>query len=125
MDFEDVTEEEIMSRLCKQCQWCCKYANMPIPFNEGHNTQEEFAYLYWRKGRKVYWEPFTKEWYWLADSPCQHICPSGCKIYDERPDICKRSWCPFGPFRMMNRYDNLVDAGNQIMLRIHDRGIYK
>lgn len=119
-----ITEEEIMGKLCIACSWCCTYANIPIPFNEGFNTQEEFAYLYWIKGRKVYWEPFTKEWYWLADAPCQHLTKDGCDCYEIRPDICKRSWCPFGPYRMHERYDLLVQAGDRIMKRIHDRGIY-
>lgn len=120
----DNMNEKELSDLCIKCQWCCQVANVPIPYNKGHNTQEEFAYLYWIKGRRVYWEPFTKEWYWLENKPCQHLSPDGCMIYEDRPRLCRDSWCPFGPHRMHNRYEILCAAGDKIMNRIHDRGIY-
>ena len=110
-----------LQKQCIGCQWCCHVANVPIP---GENT-EEFAYLYWIKGRRIYWEPFTKEWYWLVTAPCQHISPDGCMIYEDRPDICKRSFCPFGPGWIEKRYDILCDAGDRIMKQIHERGTYK
>ena len=104
---------------CIKCQWCCRVANVPIPGGE------EFAYLYWIKGRRIYWEPFTGEWYWLVDDSCQHICDTGCKIYATRPRLCREWYCPFGPTRIKRRFDILCAAGNRIMKQIHDRGTYK
>ena len=103
---------------CMDCQWCCRVANVPIPGGL------EFAYLYWWKGRKVYWEPLTKEWYWLADDNCQYIGLDGCKCYENRPTICKTFYCPFGPYWIHERFEILCDAGDRIMREYERRGTF-
>lgn len=104
---------------CIKCQWCCHYANVPIPGGL------EYAYLYWVKGRRVYWEPFTHEWYWLAVSPCQHISPDGCMIQTTKPRLCRDWYCPFGPDWIDKRFNILLDAGNRIMEQYKRKGMFK
>ena len=94
---------------CIDCQWCCRYQNLPVPGGIW------YAYLYLVKGFNVYWEPLTKEWYVLHSIPCQHIRPNGCVIYSQRPDICKKWYCPFGPEWIERRYNILIKAGRNIL----------
>lgn len=101
---------------CIDCQWCCRKQNNPIPGGL------EYAFLYYIKGRPIYWEPITGEWYTLTDSPCQHITPFGCAIYEDRPRLCREWYCPFGPEWIEHRYEILLAAGQRIMKQIERRG---
>ena len=83
------TEEE-----CKECQWCCRHQNLPIP------GTDQYAYLDYVKGFPVYWEPLDSKWYVLNYRSWQHISYSGCMIQSYKPVICKDWYCPFGPKRI-------------------------
>ncbi len=71
------------SRLCIECQWCCKYMIVPMP----HVNKQLFE-IYRAWGAKIRKEHGA--YYAVIPFPCQHITDSGCAIYDKRPFICKQ-----------------------------------
>lgn len=74
---------ELKTKLCKACQWCCRYLLMRLPM-----VDDVFAQFYNAYGVEI--ETCDKGLlYGVIPHPCQQITEDGCKIYDKRPHICR------------------------------------
>lgn len=104
---------------CRDCGWCCKMANYPIPTTSYFNL-ERVLKLFYYKGHHVYWEPQNKKWYVMHEDPCQFYDDETklCKLYGRglRPDIC-RSFICFAPGCMYQRHEVLRKASLNILKR--------
>lgn len=67
--------------LCKKCQFCCRYIIQNIrPTYERIQFFTTWGLMLLTNGRDIGV---------LIPRACQHITDEGCKIYDNRPEICK------------------------------------
>lgn len=74
---------ELKSKLCKACQWCCRYLVMRAPYMD-----DNFSQFYHAWGVELKSEGGLL--YCIVDAPCQHITDKeGCDIYEKRPGICR------------------------------------
>jgi Fe-S-cluster containining protein len=72
--------------ICKKCkQWCCRTE----PHRLMPNTPKDVLEYYEQRAKLVVKE---KDGSWTAylAQPCQHVSNKGCKIYEDRPDVCKK-----------------------------------
>jgi Fe-S-cluster containining protein len=67
---------------------CCNYIVRKI---SPPRTKMDWDELYWflcHERIAVYIE--QRKWYLMVDAPCKHLTPDSlCRIYEERPDVCR------------------------------------
>jgi len=73
---------------CLECYECCEYVEFPVTML----SMEIIEYFLFR-GNKFYMENGGAIMMRVKD-PCQHLNQDGtCKIYDDRPETCRRFMC--------------------------------
>jgi len=88
--YEEVQKiEKLRSQACLKCFKCCKITLMPVDIR----SKEEFAFLE-TKGFEFFVSGMggTDEstLFTIIHKDCKHLTKLGCKIYDKRPEACKR-----------------------------------
>ena len=109
------------SKDCLECRWCC--SSELLTLGDENYGQEEVAHHLWEKGRRVLWEPASKQWFVMFKLPCKYITRWGCVRYDTRPLHCKIWDCTWGP-RIQKLARIWEVAGDRIMKEIKRRGRY-
>lgn len=94
---------------CQKCRHCCTYEVIPIG-----NVEDKILELAHYKGLTTFWDPCVRQWFISFYRPCQNHSKHGCKIYIERPELC-RTWLCAYPGWMIQRYTILVEAGKRIL----------
>jgi Fe-S-cluster containining protein len=80
---------KIKSDLCLECLECCKWLVYPLPVrkDQPQDVVDRTKHFYETRGCEtmLYKNRFLIKIF----SPCQHLTPRGCAIYDDRPLLCK------------------------------------
>ena len=82
MSKNDILTDQEKSKLCMECQWCCKWVFLPLAIGPNY-----LPFYKGVRGMDIKFHNFNP---WLVlYAPCQHITPEGCAIYKNRPEACK------------------------------------
>lgn len=101
---------------CRKCGFCCKVQIYPLP----HNTEfdmDGMVEIYYRKGRKLFQDPDTKEWCSISfNDSCQWLSNNRCDIYEhsKRPRLCK-TWCCDSDINLYTYYESLVNLATEAL----------
>jgi len=86
MENHLLTDEE-KSALCMKCQACCKYIPITLPVTPGNDQYERLIEYFQKRGCEVAKRgDYT---FVRIPSKCVHLGPEGCRIYEERPEMCR------------------------------------
>ena len=82
--MQELSDEQ-KSELCMKCYWCCKVLYLPVDMNIMAPHWGEFA------GRNLFIRPHfaSNTWWAILPLPCPNLTDKGCRIYKQRPDVCR------------------------------------
>lgn len=77
--------QEEKSRLCLECQECCKVFKLPL---NKYPTQQDREF-YKIRGLRLILDDSDGRFYLVFPLRCPQLTPHGCAIYDKRPQACR------------------------------------
>jgi uncharacterized protein len=84
------TTKKTSNNLCEGCGGrCCRYIAFPLDNPETKKDYDDIRWYLCHKGISVFVE--DGQWYASISTNCRHLCSDTgkCKIYDNRPKICR------------------------------------
>lgn len=85
MDKSDISKEQ---EICLKCRRCCEFVTFSLPTsNLSQHLAEGYIEYYLARGFEVV---LIKNFIVVKIKiPCKQLTLKGCKIYDERPVLCR------------------------------------
>lgn len=96
---------------CIKCQECCRINLIPI------NPDSRILHLYYIKGVPLVYHGESRYWSVYLDSPCPHLTPDGCGIYDDpkKPEICSTFHCKIGSANFRKEIERQREETKQLL----------
>lgn len=76
------------SATCITCQYCCSYVSIEI---DAPKKDADYDVIRWYLAHKMIHIYLDEDdcWYFLVNTPCENLVPEGCRIYEDRFQICR------------------------------------
>jgi Fe-S-cluster containining protein len=74
-------------QLCIQCRKCCQKVGVYTDPAIYEMTEADVIHFYKARGATV--NKSDDQLFIVFDTPCPHLTPTGCAIYEKRPKICR------------------------------------
>lgn len=84
-EFKEAIPESLRQSICKKCQACCTY--LVIEVKVGHATDIALEFYRTRGIRTT--QPLFGKMSLLIPHRCPYLGPTGCSIYESRPEACR------------------------------------
>src|SRR5512140_3295129 len=76
------------TRTCIGCQYCCTYVSLEIDAPKTDADHDVIRWYLAHRNISIYIGD-DDAWYFLVDNPCENLTAEGCRIYEDRFQICR------------------------------------